>query len=144
MFYACVNIIGGLGTKAKTSYNVDKVDHSLARPAGIDEETGEVIHGYFTVPEPENAYTKDDAPPENKTSADSTLKNSPEIVDDHEAIGDVDLDTSDVLEDEVIELESPFDKLEVLLEDSSEVKAVALTFFQSIFNSLTKILLNIN
>ena len=147
MFYACLNLVGGRNTKAFTLYNVDKVDHSLARPAGIQGDT--IVNGYFTVADPEKAYPNKLEDDNNKTSLEdnnannNTSTDSSEIIDSNEKIEDVALDEP-VEEESIVELESPFDKLEVLLEDPSEVKVVALTFFQSIFNGLTKILLNIN
>lgn len=143
MFYACVNIVGGRGTDAKTIYNVDKVDHSFARPATVKE--GVVTSGYFTLKNPADAYVQG----EDNNSAlknDKKENTSKDLLDNNEALNndkDVVLDEP-VEEESIVELESPFDKLEVLLEDPSEVKVVALTFFQSIFNGLTKILLNIN
>lgn len=148
MFYACVNIVGGRGTEAKTLYNVDNVDHSFARPATKDKETGAVTPGYFTFVKAEYTYTtnKDEVieaeVKENNVVEDDIVKDTEEA---QETNKDKVKTNEELAEDEIIEFEGPLDKIDLVIDetDQSKVDTVATTFFQNIFNQLFKLILDL-
>ena len=139
MFYACVNIVGGKGTEARTIYNVDKVNHALARPAGMKD--GVVVPGYFTDPNGVKTYPSDKVA---DTSADTKTKEKAldEDVKTEEKASEAEEATAE--EESVVELENPFEKIDIALDDPLDgQKPVVLTFFQNIINNLFKLIFSL-